>query len=131
VNDVQIHEQEVDAAKSRRKQGLGIGAERPRPARVQNSSPFQRQVLKGDRPGPYYRIVETLREDLANQFGMVDLHLQHVLAAVKERFPEYSRPTCGDVWRSVIIGAAAGDFERIASGPDRVIVRFPRKAGRS
>jgi len=131
VNERQVHGQEVSEGKPCQKPALRSGAERPRPARVQNSSPFQRQVLKGDRPGPYYRIVETLREDLANQFGMVDLHLQHVLAAVKERFPEYSRPTCGDVWRSVIIGAAAGDFERIASGPDRVIVRFPRKAGRS
>jgi len=131
MNERQVHGQEVSEGKPCQKPALRSGAERPRPARVQNSSPFQRQVLKGDRPGPYYRIVETLREDLANQFGMVDLHLQHVLAAVKERFPEYSRPTCGDVWRSVIIGAAAGDFERIASGPDRVIVRFPRKAGRS
>lgn len=131
MNERQVHGQEVNADKSRQNRSLRSGADSPRPARVQYTSPFQRRVLTGDRPESYHRIVETLLEDLANQFGMVDLPLQSVLAAVHARFPEYSRPRCDEIWRSLILGAAAGDFERIASGPDRVIVRFPRKAKRS
>lgn len=111
MNERQVHAQEVKEPKSGGSGGLRGGTERPRPARVQKS-PFARRVVKTGPLPVYYRIWETLAS-LANQFGIVVVHVQNLVFAVRDQFPEYSRPTIGEVDAAVIYGAYTQRLERL------------------
>lgn len=111
MKERQGYAQEVKGPKSGGSGGLWIGTERPRPARVQKS-PFARRVVKAGPLPVYYRIWETL-EALANRFGIVVVHVQNLVFAVRDQFPEYSRPTVGEVDAAVVYGAYTNRLERL------------------
>lgn len=75
-------------------------------------TPFQRQVVKGGALSVYCRVWETL-ESVSNPHGIVVVHVQNLVFAARDRFPEYPRPTVAEVDAAVVYGVHVGRLERL------------------
>jgi len=84
---------------------------------------FDRAVVKGGDLPVYHRTWDTL-DAMSNPHGVVCAHIQTVVFAVRDRFPEYLRPTVAEVEGAIVYGRHVGRLERLprhVTDPEGVI----------
>ena len=73
---------------------------------------YQRRIIRGGALPAYYRVWETLHA-MSNPHGIVCAHIQTVVFAVRDRFPEYPRPTVAEIEGAIVYGRHVGRLERL------------------
>jgi len=73
---------------------------------------YQRRIIRGGALPAYHRIWDAL-DAMSNPHGIVCAHIQTVVFAVRDRFPEYPRPTVAEVEGAIVYGRHTGRLERL------------------
>jgi hypothetical protein len=117
---------------TQRQQASGVANRGQSPAstaasKTRSLSRFDRAVLKGGDLLVYHRIWDAL-DAMSNPHGVVCAHIQTVVFAVRDRFPEYPRPTVAEVEAAIVYGRHVGRLERLprhVTDPEGIIaIRF-------
>lgn len=83
-------------------------------SKTRNLRPFDRAVVKGGHREVYERIFETLAGMVnPHSHGVVVVNEQTLAFESKDRFPEYDRPTIGEIRDAMIYLRHAGRLERL------------------
>ena len=83
-------------------------------SKTRNLRPFDRAVVKGGHREVYERIFETLVSMLnPHSRGVVVVNEQTLAFESKDRFPEYDRPTIGEIRDAMIYLRHTGRLERL------------------
>ena len=83
-----------------------------KPEATRSLTAFQRRAVKRGPQPVYHRVWETLGAT-SNPHGIACAHIQNLVFAVRDRFPEYPRPTIGEVEGAVVYGQYTGRLERL------------------
>lgn len=83
-----------------------------KPEATRSLTAFQRRAVKRGPQPVYHRVWETLGAT-SNPHGIACVHIQNLVFAAKDRFPEYPRPTIGEVEAAIVYGVHVGRLERL------------------
>lgn len=126
MNERLPSEQKVKGAQRQRASGVASRGQSPASmplSKTRSLKRFDRAVLKGGDLLVYHRIWDAL-DAMSNPHGVVCAHIQTVVFAVRDRFPEYPRPTVAEVEAAIVYGRHVGRLERLprhVTDPEGVI----------
>jgi len=126
VNERLPSPQGVKGAQRQRASGFASRGQSPASmplSKTRSLKRFDRAVLKGGALPVYYRVWDTL-DAMSNPHGVVCAHIQTVVFAVRDRFPEHPRPTVAEVEGAIVYGRHVGRLERLprhVTDPEGVI----------